>query len=326
MNYRELSRPFPFPIADRATPFRMTMTAFQSPLRIIFYRSLLSRTCDSHSGASGFATLDWPKLIKYLELSAKSKHDTWGVYYKVVFFGWAVFCCLVNCWVFAAPLPSGLDSRSRKRCSNNMASTSKRVARKDTNSIRSHQHLCAVLLLSGCLAVCGYLCRRLCVTASLLQVGLSLDCLFGMCNAVIQTAPMHSASVPSLALLSWGNEMGLVGNPRFSDAVACGGQRLTRAEYPKIKALRNTNRQMLRWMIDLNTCTSRVGLHLETQAGAHADHVSGFETSTFAPLRCVLLEISEIHSAASGNTRHPSCQKLRFLDNHHRCSWNYTCA
>ena len=45
-----------------------------------------------------------------------------------------------------------------------------------------------------------------------------------------------------------------------------------------------------------------------------ADHFSSFETSTFAPflvwpLRYVLLEISEIHSAASGNTRHPSCQK-----------------
>jgi len=34
--------------------------------------------------------------------------------------------------------------------------------------------------------------------------------------------------------------MGLVGVPRFSDAVARGGQRLTRAEYPKIKAFKKT--------------------------------------------------------------------------------------
>ena len=147
-----------------------------------------------------------------------------------------------------------------------MASTSKRVARKDTNSIRSHQHLCVVMLLSGCLAVCGCIFVQMLVRYRFFaSSGLSLDCLFGMCNAVIQTAPMHSASVPSLALLSWGNEMGLVGVPRFSDAVACGGQRLTRAEYPLIKALKNTNRQMLRWMIDLNSSTSRVGLDLETQ-------------------------------------------------------------
>lgn len=34
---------------SRATPFRVTMTAFQSPLRIIFYRSLLSRICSNSS-------------------------------------------------------------------------------------------------------------------------------------------------------------------------------------------------------------------------------------------------------------------------------------
>lgn len=34
---------------SRATPVRMTMTAFQSPPRIIFYRSLLSRTCSNSS-------------------------------------------------------------------------------------------------------------------------------------------------------------------------------------------------------------------------------------------------------------------------------------
>ena len=177
---------------SRATPFRMTMTAFQSPLRIIFYRSLLSRTCSNSSFR--FCLVTPTAVLQGLLHTTAETHQisttenscqatsmrvrNLSMTHEVYTTGLCFLCCLVNCYVFAAPLPlflplfaSGLDTRSRKRCSNNMASTSKRVARKDTNSIRSHQHLCAVMLLSGCLAVCGYLCRRLCVTVSLLQGG-----------------------------------------------------------------------------------------------------------------------------------------------------------
>ena len=178
--------------------------------------------------------------------SAKSKHDTWGVYYRIVLFGWAVLCCLVNCYVLAAPLPLflplfafGLDTRSRKRCSNNMASTSKRVARKDRNSIRSHQHLCAVMLLSGCLAVCGYLCRRLCVTASLLRVGfpwtVCLGCVtqwYKQHQCILQGFPWCCS--PEATRWVW------LGFQDFLMQLLVVAKGLPRAEYPKIKAFKKT--------------------------------------------------------------------------------------
>lgn len=148
--------------------------------------------------------------------------STWGVYYRIVFFGWAVLCCLVNCYskflqhlfpcLHLDPTPG---------------------AESDVQTIwlqPPKEWLGKTRIRLDHISICVQTFVRYRFFAS---SGLSLDCLFGMCNAVIQTAPMHSASFPSLALISWGNEMGLVGVPRFSDAVACGGQRLTRAEYPK---------------------------------------------------------------------------------------------
>ena len=79
---------------SRATPFRMTMTAFQSPLRIIFYRSLLSRTCSNssfrfclvtptavlqgllHTTAENSSNIyNWEFMPSDINESAKSKHD-----------------------------------------------------------------------------------------------------------------------------------------------------------------------------------------------------------------------------------------------------------